>query len=78
MREVGYTSKLIGKFFFFKFSNIYLKLENGELVPRVPVYMSCSSFMNAIVDKIHEKIDLVKDFIHQKRNGKFNLAILVS
>jgi hypothetical protein len=34
--------------------------------------------MSAIVDKIHEKIDLVKDFIQQKRNGKFNLAILVS
>ena len=40
--------------------------------------MTCSSFMSGIVDKIHEKINFVYDFIKQKRNGQLNLGLLVS
>jgi hypothetical protein len=48
----------------------------GEVVPRVPTYMSSPSFINNIVAKVYENKEAVFEFTKHKRNGILNLSLI--
>ena len=54
-----------------------LYTKRGEIVPSQPKFGPGIVVFNSIIDKIHEKKNLITEFVKKKQSGQLSLTLLV-